>query len=149
MSLLHDFLLLEEGTHRYEDYRSWRHAPQALHIHDDVLHYFNDTLHWIPALNPAKRPAEPVQGLCFWGPTIINRSGAPIAAQVFQQWANLLGCGPEQLILTGGWCTEPDGRQHYQKLHVERDPLVSTLRMLATWARQAEGGSHFILHLGI
>ncbi|AEI66871.1 hypothetical protein [Corallococcus macrosporus] len=151
MSLLHDFLLREEGTHRYEDHRAWMNAPQALHLHDDVVQYLNDTLLWIPALNPATRkcPMEPVQGLCHYGPTIINRSGGRIAAQIFQHWADLFACGPEQMVLTGGWCTEPDGRQHYNKLEVQRDPLVSTLRTLATWARQAEAGSHFIYHWGI
>jgi hypothetical protein len=149
MPLLHDFLLLEEGTHRYEDYGPWSNVPQALHLHDDVLRYFDDTLQWIPALNPAKRPMEPVQGLCDWGPTIINRSGGLIAAQVFGRWADLLVCGPEQLVLTGGWCMPPEGPGHYDKLKVERDPLVTTLRTLANWARQVEGGSHFILHLGV
>ena len=151
MSLDHDFLLVATAEHSPAEYSLFVNDPKATHLHDDILRYMDDSLRWIPTLNPAKR--ERRHGLNFWGPTAILADGAPTAARVFRGWAELLRIGPPELLLTGPW-TQIEGEPksgHFSQLRFARDQVVTALdRVAHDCERVADsGGAHFVLHLGI
>ena len=149
----HDFLLLSLDDYDFADYMALIGNPRAIRIAYDVILYLNDTLRWIPTINPAMKN-EAIQGLCLYGPTVIHTDGAPVAKSLFGGWAEVFSQGPETLTLKGGWTYlegQPPETGHYKSLQVERDPLVSDLRRLESYASKVSksGGRHFILHLGI
>lgn len=159
--LLHDFMLLNYVEHPVENWQQWYHNPAAMKIHDDILQYIADSLRWIPTYNPAAK--LPCHGLCWCGPTIIDTTGAKIAARVFASWAELFSCGPNEIELTGqfSWqsenATEQDGAERvvsgsagYERLNMNRDELTMNLRTLASYAERIEQtDALYILHLGI
>lgn len=160
----HDFWLLEEGVYSYaqhKDFVSQKDAP--LHISDDVLRYFADTLSWIPTFNPALDGVPSGQGLNWYGPTIINRMGGDLLQRVCTSWSELFASGPERLTLRGffEWQWPFDEQEHsvredqlhllgrYQYLEIDRSWIVQTLTALAYYGKQAATGKFFILHIGI
>jgi hypothetical protein len=53
--LNHDFLLLPLKEFAYWGYAQLYNDPQAISLHDDIVHYVLDTLKWIPCHNPVRR----------------------------------------------------------------------------------------------
>src|SRR5579884_402819 len=102
----HEFVLLREGEYRYEECVRLPAGYDALvTFPDDPLRYLEDTLSWIPTINPAV-PGLPVgRGLNWYGPTIINHTGGDLFRHVCASWAHLFSRGPERLTLRGayGW----------------------------------------------
>lgn len=148
----HDFLLLSSKEHRFSDYMHFINDPRAISLEDDLIRYILNTLEWIPTLNPAKGN-EPCKGLCCYGVTVIDGQSAPIAASIFEAWAELFSLGPETLSLTGGYIID-DGtgsRGGYEKLSFPRDETVDALRQIANHAKQVvkTKDEYFILHIGI
>lgn len=127
--LNHDFLLLSACEHRYTDYMKWINHPNAIQIHDDVMHYMEDSLNWITCYNPAKKMTRH-RGLNFYGPTVVKSDGAADAEAVFNTWATLLSTGPMSYKLTG---------------------LVACLTTVAKYSNSVANSNDelFILHLGI
>ena len=127
--LNHDFLLLSAREHRYTDYLKWINHPDAIQIHDDVMHFMEDGLNQITCYNPAKKMTTH-KGLNFYGPTVIKSDGAVDAEAVFATWATLLSKGPMSYKLTG---------------------LVASLITVAKYSKSVANSNDelFILHLGI
>jgi hypothetical protein len=161
MSLNHDFLLLDRETDGEWVLTRFINDPRAIHLHDDLVRYMGDTLAWVPAYNPARQ--EPHRGLCMWGPTLIDATGAGVAEHVFRAWGELFAAGPPILTLTGnfswaaegerppgaGRATQPEGG--YDCLEFDRDEVVRTLRLLAHYAERvrSSGGRLYLLHQGV
>jgi len=100
MSLDHDFLLLDHDTSLDDaSLMSFLRDPRALHVHDILFGYMQDSLAFIPAFNPSLR--EQHHGLNRWGLTVIRKEGAEVATRVFQGWADLFAAGPPRIFLTG------------------------------------------------
>ncbi|CBN54986.1 MULTISPECIES: hypothetical protein [Kamptonema] len=163
MSLDHDFLLLPEGKVNYTDYakyfrRSCDLNSSRLIIDYDLISYLNDTLKWVPTLNPAN-PKDNLKewqgyGLNLYGPTIINKQGAEVFHHVVWSWAQLFSKAPAKLQLTGSWMSDIDdegveSEPYYEQLEFDRDMVVNNLITLATYADKTCSGDFFILHLGI
>jgi len=147
----HDFLLLSRSDHSYSDYKRWLNSPDALHIHDDLLSYINDTLKWIVCYNPANK-MEKLIGLNWYGPSVIKQDGAALVKQVFENWASLFASGPPILNLTGNYAWRHEQRQGaYAVLEFDRDQTVKTFRTLASYAKRVLDSNDelFLLHLGI
>lgn len=162
MSMDHSFWLFREGERAYNDNQDlWGRHDAPVLIDDEILHYFFDTLAWTPTFNPAKK--ENGNGLNTWGLTIINQIGGALFHHVFATWVQLLGCGPEHLMLQGlfQWQWPYNELEHimneaqlhklgkYKRLEVDRDWLISQLTMLAQFGELAATGEFYILHLGI
>lgn len=160
----HEFWLLEEGRYTYGNYKEFAVRKDApFQISDDVLHYFSDTLFWIPTLNPALVDMPMGQGLNWHGPTIINKVGGKLLYQIFTSWSELFTSGPEQIALRAAFEWQwPFGEQdhrvnehqlhllgHYKYLKIDRNWIVQMLTTLAYYGKQASTGQFFILHLGI
>lgn len=163
MGPYHDFLLLDRQKDGEWELTKFIHDPRAVRLEDDFVRYIEDTLAWIPTLNPARR--EPHHGLCMWGPTVINVEGAAMAQRVFGAWADLFAAGPQVLSLTGtfSWAgdfeapsgsdvprtTQLDGG--YDSLEFERDRVVAVLREIAGYAAKvkAADGRLYLLHQGV
>lgn len=150
--LNHDFFLLSRTEHPVTDYSRFINDPRAVVLHDDLIDYLYDTLHWIPSFNPAR--GEPTTGLCRCGVTVIQTEGASQAAQVFSSWADLFSVGPKSLRLTGGWTWiegQPDTEGEYARLVFDGPETIGSLRRLAAYARQVaeSDGDLYILHIGI
>ena len=127
--LNHDFFLLSAREYRYADYMKWINHPDAILIHDDVLHLMGDSLNWITCYNPARKMTAH-RGLNFYGPTVIKSDGAVEAEAVFATWAALLSKGPISYRLTG---------------------VVTSFIAMAEYSRSVAKSNDelFILHLGI
>jgi hypothetical protein len=120
-----------------------------------------DTLAWVPTFNPARR--EQLRGLCLWGPTLIDATGAGVAEHIFRAWGELFAAGPPILTLTGNFtwaaederppraerATQPEGG--YGRLEFNRDAVVRTLRLLAHYAEEVRSsrGRLYLLHQGV
>ena len=148
MPLDHHFFLLETFVARNE-WRTYVGTPAPLNLHDDVVGYLLDQLRWIPSWNPSKQ--VPSSGLNLYGPTVIDVEGAAIAERVFRGWANLLVIGPPVLDLQGYWSFFGDDPKlgAYERLRIDRTPVVETLIQLADYSACATNGTHALLHLGI
>lgn len=161
MSLNHDFLLLDRNHDGEWKPSRFIHDSRAIQLHDDFVRYLQDTLAWIPTINPAR--GEPHCGLCMWGPTLIEIEGAGIAERVFGGWAELLAVGPAILTLTGGFCWPADDvppvagdrvtqlEGGYDRLEFGRDEVVGVLRQLAGWCGQVRlgAGRLYLYHGGV
>jgi hypothetical protein len=156
--LVHRFWILPEATYAYTDYlviyTTLRH--EAVELDDDLIWYINDTLGWIPTINPASPSAQEGYGLNPYGPTIINQDGAAIAQHVFGSWATLLMHGPHNLAFRGSWeqvlhdTDEPMVEQEgFAIIHWDRDTLVERLRTLERYAVEVGSGQFFLLHTGL
>lgn len=147
----HDFLLLPENEGDYSGWGDHFHDAHAVKLDDDLVLYISDTLKWIPTINPSN-PGEWIgYGLNYYGPTVINRTGAAKAGCIFRHWAELLRTGPETLILTGGfeWIEDPATDGGYAVVEFDRESVVKSLQTISEFADQAVGGRFFVLHLGI
>jgi hypothetical protein len=159
--LHHEFLLL--SCLEYEKAGGFRgiiNDPRAVHIHEDILWYLNDTLKWFPTRNPATSETynplhmEKFVGLAMYGPTIIYSDGSPVMASIFQVWATLFAIGPERFTLTGDWEVYPDqpaDEGYYAAIEIHRDNLVTRLQLLSSYAQQVvdSDGKLLILHQGV
>jgi hypothetical protein len=81
--LNHEFLLLSREQYPYAEYMQWINNPKAIHLHDDLMHYLDDSLRWITCYNPAKRMLRH-KGLNFYGPTVIKSDGAVVLQRVLE-----------------------------------------------------------------
>lgn len=149
----HDFLLLPESGNNYADYMKHINSPDAIKVDDSLLvRALQDTLNWIPSINPANPTEWQGYGLNYYGPTVINRTGAAKASRVFRLWAELLKEGPEELELTGSyeWIEgEAPSTGHYETITTARDTIVNAFLTIATLAERAASGNFYLLHLGI
>src|SRR5690554_3669949 len=100
--LNHDFLVIESGSFSLDKHAEYKELDR-IELHDDLLQYFKDTIKWIPSTNPCIN--EPIMGLCWYGPTLIESSGIEKARNIFKGWVQLLSLAPEEIVLTGsyGW----------------------------------------------
>jgi hypothetical protein len=162
--MLHQFWLFEEGVVSYSDYLRYMSRKDApINLHDDLLWYLADSLSWIPTLNPAKPGFPSGHGLNWFGPTIIEQSGAAILSQICLSWSQLFSCGPKDLHLRGlytlKWPFDEEEHLvkadhlsrlgHYDQLEVNRDECVDALTTLARFGEQTATGKYFIMHLGV
>ena len=148
----HEFLLLPEKDDDYSGYMAHFRDPSALKLDDDIVLYILDTLQWVPSINPANPGQWGGYGLNYFGPTIINKSGAGKAARLLRLWAALLQEGPGTLELTGGfeWSDgNPSTSGRYAVVTAPRDYVVKTLIGIADMAEKAISGRYYVLHLGI
>jgi hypothetical protein len=118
-------------------------------VHDDLLHYLDDTLKWIDSYNPGRQ--QPQSGLNLHGVTVITAPES--AAEIVEAWASLSSRSPKKLKLTGayGWTARrPDSGRH-EHLRFDRDVVVRKVSRLAALCRQAAAsrGEKYVLHLGI
>jgi len=145
----HDFFLLQEGLEPYAGYGKWIGGPGTVRLSDDIIGCLYDSLEWIPSLNPSNPAEWQGHGLDRWGPTVINREGAPTALRVFSAWAELFAAGPAQLVPCSDYSEGPDDEKGYLRLLVPRDELVEQMRTLADYARRSVDGEAYILHIGV
>src|SRR5579884_991947 len=97
----HEFLLLPEKDNDYSGYMNHFNDLNALKLNDDIVLYMMDTLRWVPSINPANPNQWCGYGLNYYGPTVINKTGAEKTARLLRLWAALLQEGPDALELTG------------------------------------------------
>src|SRR3954464_7890116 len=102
--LLHSFYLVNLDQYDYWSFQNFYHQETTNFLHDDVVHYMEDSLKWIRCYSPAvKTELQELRGLDFYGVTVIKEDGARAAKQIFSAWAELFSQGPEILSLTGPW----------------------------------------------
>lgn len=136
--LNHEFLLLSREQYPYAEYMQWINNPKAIHLHDDLMHYLDDSLRWITCYNPAKRMLRH-KGLNFYGPTVIKSDGAVILQRVLSGWSQIFSSGPKRINLTG------------PVIKLDRDVVVKTLNRLSNYAQSVSQSEDklYILHLGM
>jgi len=139
----HEFLLVERSRHEPADYLALIHHAHAIKVPDDLVRYIADSLDWIESSNPAG--GSKGSGLNYYGPTIVESSGAQRLAGLLQAWAALFRLGPEELELTGYW-SPSSGK--YERLLFNRDKVVILFDQVAHLAARVTSTS-YLLHLGI
>jgi hypothetical protein len=160
----HQFWLFEEGVVSYSDYLKYMSRKDApINLQHDFLWYLADSLSWIPTLNPAKPGFPPGHGINWFGPTIIEQTGAMLLSQICLSWSQLFSNGPEHLQLRGLYTVQwPFDEEehvlkeeqlsqlgHYDQLEVNRDECIEALTTLAGFGEQTATGKYFIMHLGV
>jgi hypothetical protein len=125
----------------------WINHRKAIRIHDDVMHYLQDTMNWVTCYNPAQKMTKH-RGLNFYGPTVIKKDGAVDAEKLFTAWANLFSIGPKRIKLTVGDSKETGS---YSAIRIDRDEVVDRLRTVAKYSKSVANSNAelFLLHLGI
>jgi hypothetical protein len=152
---LHKFWLLREDHQDYANYQDLVRQPDPqLQISHALVEYIEDTLRWIPTINPASKSNRHGYGLNLYGATIINTSGASRFRDVCLAWSQMFSYGPTQLVLTGRWTqmTGDDGtcgEGYYATVEVDRQWLVSAMTKLAEFGTRAITDDYYILHLGL
>jgi hypothetical protein len=161
MSLMHTFGIVAKGEKDYEDKKAWKKCDykrlktllkNKVELHDDVISYIADSLRWIRWFDPFTQNER--DDLSYYGITVLPGPSADHAAEIFNSWAAIFALSPKELVLTGSytWMSgEPLERGRYQKLRLDRDRLVSSLKaMTSACSRVASSsGSEYLLHFGI
>jgi hypothetical protein len=164
MALTHEFILIPEDTDPlfYLQKLHWNESGDVsinedsdiyglVKISDDVILYIMDSLNWIPTFNPSTRKKG--YGLNYYGITVIkymeDHDGATVAQNIFNSWAELFSHAPETITLKGEFMWEEDGHGEYEKISINRDEIVASLRTLASFAEQAIRDNKQVLHCGI
>lgn len=156
MALEHEFLLVTYNEYLnvlYDEcYTELGDFSNQVLIHDDVIQYIQDTLNWIPSINPAMNYQKQF-GLCNYGVTLFDKEGAEIILRLTKAWNELFLNGPATLKLTGnyGWITNELGitQGNYELIEVDRDTLIGGLEKLQLFSEKVIAGDYLILHRGI
>lgn len=156
MGLNHEFFLVSHKDYEemsYDgDYLSLSNLDNIISIHDDIIQYINDTLRWIPSINPAMN-CEKGFGLNNYGITLFDKEGAEVIVKISKSWADLFSNGPSMLKLTGnyGWVTNTKGIEEgkYEVIDVCRDNLIESFRKLQLFSEKVISDKYFIFHHGI
>lgn len=156
MGLEHEFFLVtydeyeEIGYDGY--YSSNKDLSNVVLIHDDIVQYIQDTLNWIPSINPAMN-YEKGFGLNNYGITLFDKEGAEVILKLAKAWADLFSSEPPILKLTGDYCFTasdtymPEGS--YEITEISRDELVESFRKLQLFSERVISSKYLILHYGI
>jgi hypothetical protein len=93
------------------------------------------------------------KGFNRWGCSLYKSDGAEKLQVIFSLWAHFFIEGPDELDLTGSYIFEDenDKNQHYQRLILKRDILVTKFQTISNFAREVNNskGELVVLHLGI
>ncbi|MBE6067844.1 MAG: hypothetical protein E7211_09150 [Clostridium lundense] len=132
----------------YEGYYfSNEKLSNAVLIHDDIVQYIQDTLNWIPSINPAMN-YEKGLGLNNYGITLFDKEGAEVIVGLAKSWADLFSRGPSTLKLTGNYCFTGNDRS-YEIIEISRDKLVESFRKLQLFSERVISNKYLILHYGL
>jgi len=148
--LHHEFLLLSREQYPYAEYMQWINNPKAIHLHDDLMHYLDDSLRWITCYNPAKRMLRH-KGLNFYGPTVIKSDGAVVLQRILSGWSEIFSSGPKRINLTGPYERREGETGSHTVIKLDRDVVVKTLNRLSNYAQSVSQSEDklYILHLGM
>ncbi len=156
MGLEHEFFLVTYDEYEemsYDGYYfSLEDSSNVVLLHDDIIQYIQDTLRWIPSINPAMN-YEIGFGLNNYGITLFDKEGAEVIFKIAKAWGDLFSNGPATLKLTGNYGWGPgdnaitDG--DYERLDISRDELVKSFRKLQLFSEKVISNNYFILHHGI
>ena len=156
MGLEHKFFLVTYDEYEEMSYDGYyfplENSSNLILIHDDIVQYIQDTLIWVPSINPAMN-YERGFGLNNYGVTLFDKEGAEVIFKIAKEWADLFSNGPANLKLTGNYGWGPgdnaitDG--NYEKIHMSRDELVKSFRKLQLFSEKVICNEYLILHRGI
>lgn len=156
MGLEHEFFLVTYDEYEKMGYEGYYFSNEKLSnavlIHDDIVQYIQDTLNWIPSINPAMN-YEKGFGLNNYGITLFDKEGAEVIVSLAKSWADIFSIGPSTLKLTGNYCFTgndtymPEGS--YEIIEISRDKLVESFRKLQLFSEKVISNKYLILHYGI
>jgi hypothetical protein len=152
----HEFLLVAYNDYEEmlcdRDYMSSADLDNIISIDDDIIQYINDTLKWIPSINPFMN-YEKGFGLNNYGITILDKKGAEVILKIAKAWVDLFSNGPSTLKLTGNYgsviSNEGIEEGSYQIIEGNRDELIESFRKLQLISEKAIYDKYFIIHHGI
>jgi hypothetical protein len=152
----HEFFLVSYDEYEEMGYDGYCSTPEDLSnvvlIHDDIIQYIQDSLNWIPSINPAMNYQKQF-GLCNYGITLFDKEGASAVYNLAKAWADLFSNAPTNLKLTGnyGFYGIKDGKPvgKYNLVEVEREKLVDNFRKLQCFSEKVILGDYLLLHHGI
>jgi len=150
MPCVHEFTLVPSSASKF-DYDRLKKQP-LVEIHDDLLMYMRDSILWLNTLN-AGRKRERVEGLCWYGQTLIPAAAIAHFKSIIGAWRNLFSLGPTELQLCGGYISvegEEDSGQ-YEKLTYDRDSILKEFDRLTAFCEEVakSDGTKNLLHMGI
>lgn len=144
--LYHDFCVVENNKVNFSDFINHK---ENLRIHDDFINYIYDSLIWIKCINPACNNEE-YDGLCLYGPTIIQDKSLLKFKKILSSWVSLFQEAPKEMTLTGYYIQSDEVEEgYYEKLKYHRDDLIEKLKQLISLCDEAYSNDKCLLHLGI
>jgi len=145
MSLNHHFYLLD--SHKFPLQTSWITFTGVTggKIHDHLFGYINDTLRWIPTINPTG--GNPCNGFCRTGVTVVDVNGATTAVKIFSAWISIFESGPKVLRLHIPSLETNISMNHYEFI---RDDIIQSLQIITSYFLSVtENNRFYVLHHGI
>ncbi len=141
MALIHNFLVLEK---KYRDDMeplildyfngSREFVTSYIQVDDDLILLTQDTFNRFKTVWPND---ELMEGLAYYGHTVIEHDEVLIVKEVFEEWKSLFMLG--DLVVTS---LDED-------LVLSCDEVIHTFEILTKMCEKAISGEYFILHLGI
>ena len=149
--LNHEFCIIKgDGLSSH----SWNlvQVSETIEVHDDLMHYFSDTLSWIPSYNPWKK--KPTIGLCWYGSTIIDSSGIEMLMSAFSGWLQVFSTAPDIVSLTGNWVSNENGSPdegEYEKITFSKNELTGKLSKIISFCNTVKesSGALSLFHRGM
>lgn len=149
--LNHDFLVIKTNSFSLGKYDTYS-KTDIVEIHDSLLNYFADSISWISSYNPCIE--EETNGLCWYGPTIINAKNIHNFKQIISGWFQIFSIAPQSINLSGNWSWmhgELSETGKYEKLLFSKSELLDKLSKLISFCDEImdSKGTKSLLHLGI
>ncbi len=157
---VHDFVIINRADLEFaidtrvplEENKKY-YCSEIVHIHDDFIQYFMDSILWLDSINPCLKN-KPIKGLAYYGYTIFDNKQAEKLQKVVQSWYDFIANAPERFELTGSWTWihgELSETGDYEKIPVIRDKVLADFTKLIKLCEQvAENDDKFyLLHSGI
>jgi hypothetical protein len=150
MPLNHNFHSVPTTDENYVAYQSYYDLQAKASVHDDLIHYMNDSLLWIPCVHLSGGYFKRKNGLSLYGATLINKDSAVAYNHVISSWLRLFSEAPETFEINVGVIINPDKTVgDFRKFKVTRNDLLQELKILHEMGQDLLAGNCLILHLGI
>ncbi|MGG2018476.1 hypothetical protein [Bacillus sp. S10(2024)] len=154
MTLEHEFFLIKKNIDMKYIWKLNKNELDFIDmvtIHDDFIVYINDSLKWIPSINPIN-PNFPRQfGINYYELTLFDKKSALIFKNILTSWENLIRNAPDKIYLTGQyeWNENNKDEGEYKELQFNKQDLIIQLEKIITFTQKLETGEYYILHRGI
>jgi hypothetical protein len=154
MPLEHKFFLIKKDEDLKEIWKLNKNELDYIDmvtIHDDFILYINDSLNWVPSINPIN-PSLPRQyGINYYELTLFDKKSALILKNILTSWKNLIQNAPDIICFTGPyeWSENNKDEGEYKQLFFKKHELTVQLEKIITFTQKLETDEYYILHQGI
>ncbi|SFC55991.1 hypothetical protein SAMN05443252_104308 [Bacillus sp. OV322] len=153
MGLEHEFYLIPK-TVDVKDF--WVHRGNSndvidrVVIQDDLIHYFSDSLQWIPSKNPSKPGNPKGHGINYYGITLFDIEASMLIKGIFTSWRHLFTNAPDTFEITSDYVHGDKAQDRdYEKIFIKRNEVIKLLEKMISIADRLSEGNSYLFHCGV